>query len=107
MLLTSVASLDDEAKLECMICTDRRTTPDIVIFQYLPFLPRTKAWVAHEKSCSELFSHYQKKCAQGAALEDNPDGERFYEDAFDGEVVGSRKGGCARRGRGRQKTKEF
>ena len=86
MLLTSVASLDDEAELECMLRTDRRTTPDIVIFEYLRLFPRIKAWVAHENSCSELFSHFQKKYAQGAALEDNPDGERFYEDAFDREV---------------------
>ena len=86
MLLKAVAGLDDEAELECMLCTDRGTTPDIVFFEYLPLLPRIKAWVAHEKSCSELFSHYQKNCAQVAALEDNHDSERFYKDAFDGEV---------------------
>ena len=86
MRLTAVAGSGQDDELECMLCTERGTVPDIVIFGYLPLLPRIKARVADEKSCSSIFTSYQNNCERSAALENNPNVQRLYEDVFDGEL---------------------
>ena len=92
-------STDQDRDLECEVCLEKKTKLTRSAFEYIPLLPRIRAWVANEKSFNELYDYRDSlrrsreespsEYSNGAYFEDFVDGSLYKEilDCYGGKIA--------------------
>ena len=79
-------STDQDHDLKCEVCLEKKTKLIRSAFEYIPLLPRIRAWVANEKNFNQLYDYRDSlRRSRKESPSEYSDGT-YFEDFVDGSL---------------------